>query len=78
MTGAIAAALITGACSVIAVILTNYSSNQKIETQIAAQQAVMETKIDELTRRVDLHNQVVERTYDLEKRVSVMEATDGK
>ena len=32
-------------------------------------------KIDELTRRVDKHNQVVERTYKLEERVTVLEKT---
>lgn len=31
----------------------------------------MEYKLDELTKRVDKHNNVVERTYSIEKRLSV-------
>lgn len=33
----------------------------------------MEYKIDELTKRVDKHNNTIERTYKLEQDVSVME-----
>lgn len=33
--------------------------------------ALMEYKLDELTRRVDKHNNVVERTYDLEQEMRV-------
>jgi len=75
---AIIAAVITGAFSLIGVVVTNNYANRQMEMRIQQNQAVMETKIDELTRRVNLHNQVVERTYDLERRVSIMEATDGK
>lgn len=33
--------------------------------------AVMETKIDELTRRVEMHNRMVERTFRLEQDMAV-------
>jgi len=33
----------------------------------------MEYKLDELTKRVDKHNNVVERTYSIEQRLSVQE-----
>ena len=35
--------------------------------------ALMEYKLDELTKRVDKHNNVVERMYDLERRTDVQE-----
>lgn len=35
--------------------------------------ALMEYKLDELTKRVDKHNNVVERTYNIEERLSVQE-----
>lgn len=73
MTAAVIAAIITGACSVIGVILTNSASNRRMEMQIRQNQAILETKLEELSRRVDLHNQVVERTYNLESRVAVLE-----
>lgn len=34
--------------------------------------ALMEYKLDELTKRVDKHNNTIERTYKLEQGVSVM------
>ena len=34
--------------------------------------AVMEQKIDELTRRVDKHNYLIERTYLLERDVALL------
>lgn len=33
----------------------------------------MEYKLEELTKRVDKHNSVVERTYTLEQKMSVQE-----
>ena len=35
--------------------------------------ALMEYKLDELTKRVDKHNNVVERTYSLERKMEVQE-----
>lgn len=35
--------------------------------------ALVEYKIEELTKRVDKHNNTIERTYKLEQNVSVME-----
>ena len=34
-------------------------------------------EIDELSKRVDKHNSMVERTYNLESRVSVLESKKG-
>ena len=55
-------ALITGAVTLIGVL----SSNSK-------NRAVMEMKIDQLSEKVDKHNQVIERTYKLEQDVAVMQ-----
>lgn len=35
--------------------------------------ALMEYKLDELTKRVDKHNNIVERTYNLESKAEVQE-----
>lgn len=34
---------------------------------------LMEYKLDELTKRVDKHNNTIERTYDLEERMTLQE-----
>ena len=52
----IAVALIGGAVTLIGVMAYNSRSR-----------AVMEVKIDELAKRVEKHNNLIERTYDLEK-----------
>ncbi len=54
-------ALISGGMTLAGVILSNSKSR-----------AVTEQKIDELTRRVEKHNCLVERTYQLERDVAVL------
>lgn len=54
-------ALISGAVTLAGVLASNSKSR-----------AVMEQKIDELTRRVEKHNCLVERTYLLERDVAVL------
>lgn len=59
-------AILTGAVAIIVCMLNNYFQNRKST-------ALIEYKIDELSKRVDKHNSLVERTYKLEKTVSVIE-----
>lgn len=47
-------------------LVTNYFNNRKT-------QALMEYKLDELTKKVDKHNSVIERTYALEKTQAVIQ-----
>lgn len=54
-------ALISGGMTLAGVIVSNSKSR-----------AVTEQKIDELTRRVEKHNCLVERTYQLERNVAVL------
>ena len=53
-------ACITGVVTLVGVILSNSKSR-----------AVMEVKLDNLTRKVEKHNQVLERTYALEQNMAV-------
>ena len=62
----IIAAIITGVLALVGVIISNTSSNRRVEASLEKAQAVTDTKIDELTRQVHLHNGVIERTYKLE------------
>ena len=57
----IAVALIGGVVTLVGVVASNSRSR-----------AVMELKIDELSRRVEKHNSVVERTYRLEQDMAVV------
>lgn len=64
-------ACITGVVTLIGVILSNSKSR-----------AVMEVKLDVLTKKVEKHNQVLERTYVLEQDMTVakhdIESLKGK
>lgn len=63
---AVISAIITGICAVIvSVINSSYQAN--------ATRKLIEYKIEELTKRVEKHNNVIERTYNLEQARAVME-----
>lgn len=62
---------ITGVLSLVGVILTNVASNRKIEHRLETQQAVTDTKIEELTREVRLHNNFAQRVPVLEEQMKV-------
>lgn len=53
--------IITGISSVIAVVLTNNKSNREVDAKLDRQQAVTDTKLEELTREVRMHNSFAER-----------------
>lgn len=69
---AIIVALITGGCSILGVILSNMSSNKKIEQKLTTAQAVTDYKIDELTREVREHNNFARRMPVVEEKIKVI------
>ena len=80
MSEAIIVALITGGLSLVGVVVTNLASAKKQEKNQAVAQAVMDTKLDELTREVREHNGFAQKmpviqtqVDDLKRRVSVLE-----
>lgn len=54
-------ALITGGLSLVGVIYSNKASEARINHQFEVSQAVMNTKIEELTREVREHNNFAKR-----------------
>lgn len=77
MTEAIIVALITGGLSLVGVIITNMVTAKKSEKAAAVAQAVMDTKLEELTREVREHNNFALRTPVLEQRVTSLERRVG-
>jgi hypothetical protein len=69
MDSAIWVSIITGALSLAGIIITNVSSNRKIEHQLEVSMAVTDTKLEALAKQVEKHNQIVERTFKLEQAV---------
>ena len=64
-------ALITGGLSFLAVLITNISANRKIQNEMEKKQVITDTKIDELTREVRLHNDFARRIPVLEEKIKV-------
>lgn len=62
---------ITGVLSLLGVLFTNIASNRKIEHKLETQQAVTDTKIEELTREVRMHNNFAQRVPVLEEQMKV-------
>ena len=63
---AVISAVITGiAAVVVSVVNSHYQAN--------ATRNLIEYKIEELTKRVEKHNNVIERTYELERNQGLLE-----
>lgn len=58
----IIASCISAAVTLVICLINNHGQQEKTR-------ALMEYKMDELTKRVDKHNNLVERTYHLEEKV---------
>ena len=87
MSEAIWAAVITAVLTLAGTVITVLSANRqtlaaldkkselsdaKLEAELKKHQAVTDTKIDELTKKVEKHNNMIERTYRLEGEVTQM------
>ena len=62
-------ALITGGLALIGVVISNKTTANKIQNQIVTNQAVTDTKIDELTREVREHNNFAKRVPVVENEI---------
>ena len=72
MSEAIIVALITGGLSLAGVVVTCLATAKKTEKAAAVAQAVTETKIEELTREVRLHNCFAQRMPVVEEQIKVI------
>ena len=72
MSEAIIVALITGGLSLAGVVLTCLATSKKSETTMKVSQAVTDTKIEELTREVRLHNGFAQRMPVVEEQIKVI------
>ena len=65
-------ALITAVGSIVAVILTNKTANEKMMQSMKVHDAVTDTKLEELTREVRAHNHFAERVPVMEEQIKVI------
>ena len=67
----IVVAIITGGLSLLGVIITSNKTTREVQTKLDMQQAVTETKLEELTREVREHNNFARRVPVLEEQIKV-------
>lgn len=72
MSDAVIVALITGLLTVIGTVITVLAANNKTNETIKINQAVTDTKIDELTRAVREHNNFAQRMPVVEEQIKVI------
>ena len=71
MNNSIIVALITGGMSLLGVLIANRQQGKDIDHKLETQQAVINTKIDELTREVREHNNFARRMPVVEEQIKV-------
>lgn len=59
-------ALISAGAAILVCVISNYYQNRKTT-------ALMEYKIDQLTKKVELHNSAITRLYEVERRLGIDE-----
>ena len=72
MSEAISVALITGGLSLLGIIYSSNKTAHAVDSKLDKQQAVMETKMDELTREVREHNNFAKRMPVVEEQIKVI------
>lgn len=72
MTEAIICAIVTGGLSLLGIIYASNKSASKVDAKLNTQQAVIETKIEELTREVREHNNFARRMPVMEEQIKVI------
>lgn len=62
------AALLSGGTAIVVCLINNICQQRNVQKQHEKTVSLIEYRIDELTKKVDKHNSVVERMYVLEER----------
>lgn len=73
MSAEIIVAIITGFFTLTGVIITVISGIKKTEKQLQAQSELTRYRIEQLEKKQDKHNTLVERMYNLEEKIGIIE-----
>ena len=68
----IVVALIAGVLSLLGVIITSNKTTRDVQAKLDKQQAVTDTKLEELTREVREHNNFAQRVPVMEEQIKVI------
>ena len=74
----ILAAIISGAVAIVVAVINTNTNMQKILSALDKHNEVQDVRIEQLIQRVDKHNNLVERTYALEKEVEILKSVNQR
>ena len=66
-------AIITGAVAILVCMINNTFQQKRADEQHNTTIALIEYKLDQLSHKVELHNNAIERLYEVEKKLGVDE-----
>ena len=64
--------MVVGVLTLVGVIITNNRGNAAVQAKLERAQAVTDTKIEELTREVRMHNNFAEKIPVMEEQIKVI------
>lgn len=65
--------ILSAAVTLIVCLVNNHYQRLEVEKKHSETIALISYRLDELSDRVDKHNQLIERTYELEKKAELMD-----
>ena len=69
----IGAALISAAAAIVVCMINSNTNHKKLLSELEKRDEMQMYRIEQLEKKVDKHNNIVERTYELERRTDVQE-----
>lgn len=69
----IIAALVSAAAAIIVGLITSNAQHKKVLEELDKHSALQLYRIEQLEKKQDKHNEVIERTYELESRAALLE-----
>ena len=73
MNSTIAASLISAFAALMVCMINNHFQNKKSEKAHQDNIVLISYRLEELEKKVDKHNNLIDRTYELERRADVLE-----
>lgn len=69
---AIISAVVSSVAAIVVCIINNNANNKKLLSELEKRDAIQAYRIEQLEKKVDKHNNLVERTYQLEEKEEVL------
>lgn len=73
MNPTILASLISALSAIVVCMINNHFQNQKVQKAHNDNIVLISYRLEQLEQKVDKHNNLIDRTYDLERRAAVLE-----